>query len=91
MFRTREVNASPALTGQFQQFEKILVLNMPERGDKRDAMTLVSSLSGLKVDYIDGVRGETVPNKALPVGQEDRTMTDNRIGSWRAHMNTIRT
>ena len=73
------------------QFEKVLVLNMPERSDKRDAMTLVSSLSGFNVEYINGIRGETVLDKALPVGQEGRKMTDSRIGSWRAHIDAIRT
>ena len=75
----------------FLQFEKILVLNMPERSDKRDAMSLAASLSGFNVNYIDGVYGETIPNKALPMGQEQRKMSNRTIGSWRAHMNAIRT
>ena len=64
---------------------------MPERSDKRDAMTLAASLTGFNVDYVDGIRGDTIPNKSLPIGQEDRKMTNQRLGSWRAHMNTIRT
>ena len=64
---------------------------MPERGDKRDALSLAASLTNLKLDYIDGIRGETIPNKALPKGQEERKMPNNTLGSWRAHMNAIRT
>ena len=45
----------------------------------------------MTVDYIDGVRGETVVNKSLPHGQENRTFKEPMLGSWRAHMNGIRT
>ncbi|MCJ1394597.1 hypothetical protein MMC18_007477 [Xylographa bjoerkii] len=71
-------------------FEKILVLNMPERSDKRDALSLAASLTNLKFDYVDGVLGKNIPSKALPVGQEQRTMPNSTLGSWRAHMNAIR-
>ena len=63
---------------------------MPERGDKRDAFSLAASLTDLSVEYIDGVSGEKIPTKALPVGQEERKMPNNTLGSWRAHMDAIR-
>ena len=74
----------------YYQFEKILVLNMPERSDKRDALSLAASLTNLKFDYLDGVVGKNIPQKALPVGQEQRNMQNSTLGSWRAHMNAIR-
>ena len=64
---------------------------MPERGDKRDALSLAASLTNLTFDYIDGVVGSEIPTKALPVGQEHRGMPNSTLGSWRAHMNSIRT
>ena len=71
-------------------FEKVFVINLPERSDKRDAMTLATSLTNISVEYVDGIKGESVPDKALPRGAELRLISDNMIGSWRAHMNTIR-
>ena len=68
-----------------------MVLNLPERGDKRDALTLASSLTNMTFTYIDGVKGAEVVNKSLPFGQESRKLPDNMLGSWRAHMNAIRT
>ena len=64
---------------------------MPERSDKRDALSLASSLTNLTFDYIDGIIGKDIPNKALPILQEERKMPNNTLGSWRAHMNAIRT
>ena len=64
---------------------------MPERSDKRDALALSASLTNLKFDFVDGVAGKDIPNKALPVGQEERKMLNSTLGSWRAHMNAIRT
>jgi len=72
-------------------FEKIFVLNLPERTDKRDAMSLAAALTNISVEYIDGVRGDEVVNKSLPYGQEERKMPEPMLGSWRAHMNAIRT
>lgn len=71
-------------------FQKIFVVNLPERSDKRDAMSLAASLTNISIDFVDGVRGETIPAKALPLHQESRTMPENMLGSWRAHMNAVR-
>ena len=73
------------------QFEKIFVVNLPERTDKRDALTLAASLTGIKLDFVPAIKGEDIIDKALPIGQEDRKMSQNNIGSWRSHMNAIRT
>ena len=74
-----------------RQFEKVYVLNLPERSDKRDAFSLAASLTNVTVDYIDGVKGDTIVNQSLPNGQEQRTISNPMLGSWRAHMNAIRT
>lgn len=73
-------------------FGKILVLNLPERSDKRDALSLAAGLTGFEVEYIEGVRGASVPDKALPVGGANvrKTRGDGYVGSWRSHMNAVR-
>lgn len=53
-------------------------------------MTLLSSISNLEVEFIDGVRGQDVPDNAVPPHPDHERMADPVIGSWRAHMNAIR-
>lgn len=48
------------------QFEKVFVINLKERGDKLDAITLAASLTGIKLDVMEGARGEDVSNKSIP-------------------------
>jgi len=74
-----------------QKFEKLFILNLPSRPDKRDAFVLTASISGFKVEIIDGVDGATVPDKALPFDATKMGDARNRgIGSWRAHINALR-
>jgi hypothetical protein len=47
-------------------FERVFAVGLPERSDKRDALALTSSLTGFKIDWVDGVRGQTILDKALP-------------------------
>lgn len=58
--------SAPLLTCLALQFQKVFVLNLPERPDKLDAFALASTLTGFTADIIPGVRGEEVVNKALP-------------------------
>ena len=54
----------PRLTPK--QFEKVFVVNLPERPDKLDAMRLTTYLTGFDFDVIDGVKGADLSPKALP-------------------------
>ncbi|KAI1206911.1 glycosyltransferase family 25 protein [Annulohypoxylon truncatum] len=71
-------------------FEKVFVIGLPERSDKRDALTLMSSLTGFQLSWIDGVLGKAIPDKALPFGWNRETMSDSNLGSWRGHINAMR-
>lgn len=71
-------------------FEKVFVVGLPERTDKRDALTLTSSLTGFSLDWINGVRGEDIPDKAIPFGADREKLWNNNLGSWRGHMNAVR-
>ncbi|KAI0136514.1 family 25 glycosyltransferase [Xylariales sp. AK1849] len=71
-------------------FSKIFVLGLPERSDKRDAIALTSALTGFHVNFIDGVRGESVPDKAIPFGMDGKVLRENALGCWRGHMNAVR-
>ncbi|KAF3056409.1 putative glycosyltransferase family 25 protein [Daldinia childiae] len=71
-------------------FEKVFVIGLPERSDKRDALALMSSLTGFRISWIAGVAGNTIPKKALPFGWDRETMRDSNLGSWRGHVNAMR-
>ncbi|RYP44662.1 hypothetical protein DL768_008896 [Monosporascus sp. mg162] len=71
-------------------FEKVFAIGLPERSDKRDALSLMASITGFKLTWIDGVRGSSIPDKALPFGWDRKVMPDANLGSWRSHINAIR-
>lgn len=52
-------------------------------------MVLGSALSNLEIEFIDGVQGKDVPDKALPSGPDQERMPDPVVGSWRALMNAV--
>lgn len=72
-------------------FDKIFVINLPERTDKRDAMSLTAALTNMKLTWTSALRGTSVPDKALPLGVDRAGWRDGGIGSWRSQMNVIRT
>jgi len=71
-------------------FEKIFVIGLKERSDKRDALALMASVTGVKLEWIEGVKGADVPDKALPLGWDREKMSDSNLGSWRGHMEAIK-
>lgn len=54
---------SELLTSKFQ---KIFTIGMPSRSDKKDAAILAAHLTGIKLDWIDGVDADTMSPKAIP-------------------------
>lgn len=71
-------------------FGKVFVVGLPERSDKRDAISLSSALTGFDIEWVDGVRGEAIPDKAVPFGIDRKKLMETNLGSWRGHMNAIR-
>ncbi|KAI3400357.1 hypothetical protein diail_3374 [Diaporthe ilicicola] len=72
-------------------FQEVFVINLPERTDKRDALSLISALTDIKLTWTSAIRGSNVPDKALPLGVDRKGWRDGGIGSWRSQMNVIRT
>ena len=58
-------------------------------GDVYKRQTLTGALTDIRFDFVDGVRGDTIPEKAFPPG-EGHTFPAGQKGSWRAHINAIR-
>lgn len=85
-------NSSPEeinrVTNDTLGFSKVFVVGLPERSDKRDALSLSAALTGFHVESVDGVKGDAIPDKAVPYGAYG--LPKNNLGSWRGHMNAIR-
>lgn len=71
-------------------FSKVFAIGLPERSDKRDALTLSAALTGFHVEWIDGIEGDSIVDKAIPFGINRHGMMASNLGSWRGHMNAIR-
>ncbi|KAH8903875.1 hypothetical protein BR93DRAFT_884624 [Coniochaeta sp. PMI_546] len=71
-------------------FSRIFAIGLPSRSDKRDALTLASALTGFRIDWMPGVRGESVPDKAVPPGVDRKKLMETNLGSWRGHMDAVR-
>ncbi|KAG6013765.1 hypothetical protein E4U43_007122 [Claviceps pusilla] len=70
-------------------FGDILVVGLPSRSDRRDGMTLAAALSDMSITFVNGVRGEGVNEKAVPVPENGQHIKGASLGSWRGHMNAI--
>ncbi|KAJ6189226.1 hypothetical protein N7519_004134 [Penicillium mononematosum] len=71
------------------QFEHIYAISMKERTDKRDFLTLAASISGFKVEWLDGVRPDDLHPKAMPDGLDPSRVKPTVVACWRAHMNAL--
>ncbi|KAK3332614.1 hypothetical protein B0T19DRAFT_416108 [Cercophora scortea] len=72
-------------------FQKIFVISLPARTDRRDAMTLAAALTNIDVTWINGVSGDEVSDRVLPADSAGKAISKGNKGSWRAHMNALRT
>ncbi|KAJ4296760.1 hypothetical protein N0V90_006808 [Kalmusia sp. IMI 367209] len=71
------------------KFQKILVLNLPFRTDRRDAITLSAATSNMQLEFVDGVTGESIKPSAYPPPEENIKLLPGIRGSWRTHMNAL--
>ncbi|KAF1988739.1 glycosyltransferase family 25 protein [Aulographum hederae CBS 113979] len=70
-------------------FEKIFIINLPSRTDYHDALSIAGATTGLKLSWIDGVRGEDVDERVLPPGGKEANLPSGKKGCWRSHMNAL--
>ncbi|KNG87407.1 hypothetical protein ANOM_004026 [Aspergillus nomiae NRRL 13137] len=69
-------------------FERVFFINLPNRPDKRDYVTLASSIVQFHPEPIDGVFVEDIDKKAYP-SNWDPGYLPGELGGWRAHMNVM--
>ncbi|UZJ55632.1 hypothetical protein CBS101457_004952 [Exobasidium rhododendri] len=69
-------------------FEKIYVLNLPSRVDKRDELALMAYASGVRLEFLDAVTKEEIGS--LSIAQHAPDMLPTLLGSYRSHINALR-
>jgi len=67
----------------------VFAINLPERTDRRDALTLAAALTNIAVTWVDGVAGKDVLDKVMPGDSVDKAISRGNKGSWRAHMDAL--
>lgn len=74
------------------QFGKVFVINLPERTDKLDAITLSAAITEFDFDVVKGVKPSEVADKAIPPGMDRFNIMggENSVGAWRAELNAVR-
>ncbi|KAM0714111.1 hypothetical protein Q7P37_011075 [Cladosporium fusiforme] len=68
-------------------FQKIFVVGLASRTDRRDSMTLAAAYSGLDIEYVDGVTA--ISDKATPPGWATTKQKNGTLYAWRSHMNVL--
>jgi hypothetical protein len=81
--------AQPQIILTWYKFQKIFVLNLPFRTDRRDAMSLSAAISNIKLEFVDGVTGDSIKHSAYPPPEENLKLLPGIRGSWRTHMNAL--
>jgi hypothetical protein len=66
------------------EFERICVISLASRTDRRDSMTLAAAVSGLRFEYVEGV--DHVVNKTPPPGGIEAALNAGSLNGWRAYM-----
>ena len=72
-----------------RKFERIFVVGLPSRTDRRDRMTLQAGVSDVGIEFVDGVKGDSIPDSAIPSSPDHARLLPGTLGSWRAHMNAV--
>jgi hypothetical protein len=73
-----------------QTVSEVFVINLPSRTNHRDLLLLTSVTSGIELDWIDGVEGKDVAEKALPPPVKIADVGLGNVGSWRAQLNALK-
>ncbi|KAK2601757.1 hypothetical protein QQS21_004641 [Conoideocrella luteorostrata] len=68
-------------------FSSIQFVNLRNRFDRLDAVTLQAYLSGLDIIEVPGVEAKDIQNVGMPPTHRPSVLRDGEKGCWRAHAN----
>ena len=78
-------------------FQKIYVLNVPKRVDRRDMMSLMALASNVEIEYVTGVDSEAISSLRLPPIQlidglrnMNFQFSPGQLGCYRSNLNIMR-
>lgn len=72
-------------------FGATILISLPERSDRRDAVSLIASTTGISISHtVSAVRGEDIAAKARPYGKAVGTLDEPHWGSWRSHLDALK-
>lgn len=84
MFSTSEVALSNA-----HQFADILLINLPSRPDKLDALSVTTSLADLSFTVIQGTTPHEISAASLPPNYDIEHISGS-TAAWRSHLDALR-
>ncbi|PWN31384.1 uncharacterized protein FA14DRAFT_95109 [Meira miltonrushii] len=70
-------------------FQKILVIHLPYRMDKKDQLLIMSRTQGIDLTFSDGRTPESVKDSGLPWQNEEMTKDRGVVALFRGHMDAI--
>lgn len=65
------------------------MINLPTRPDRRDAITLAAALTGIDIEFVNGV-SKDIDIGPLPPGGNEARIANGSLRCWRAHLNVVR-
>lgn len=76
------------VANQTLNFQKIFAINLPSRLDRRDLLSIMSTVSDLAITIVPGVR--TVAENSIPPPRIPGSLRMEEYAVWRAHANVWR-
>ncbi|KAL1591708.1 hypothetical protein SLS60_011707 [Paraconiothyrium brasiliense] len=65
-------------------------INLPHQQDRKDTMVLASSFGELNIDWVDGSSDRRGSEDVSLLSQDQKARSEQSEGSWRAHINAVR-
>ncbi|KAJ5155259.1 hypothetical protein N7492_008062 [Penicillium capsulatum] len=86
----REIERSlDDITNTTLGFNRVFAIGLKDRMDKRDAMTIGTSLTNIDLEWVEGVRLAEMSDKSHPASWKEREDSLPELAAWRAHMNVL--
>lgn len=64
-------------------YQKIIAIGLPGRTNRRDALTLAASITGVDIEWIGGVNPADIPKMAIPPTWDTVKQRPGALGCWR--------
>lgn len=72
-------------------FGAIILISLPSRTDRRDAMSLIAASQDIKITtVINGVKASDIADKAKPIGKGKEYLSGGEMGAWRSHIDAFK-